>query len=61
MRIEIYRKRQVFNSYAVDDVPEIIYNNVQTIELHKHVLLGNVDGEQLTVLLDWGNYDYHII
>ena len=61
MRIEIYRKRQVFNSYVVDDVPEVIYNNVQTIELHKSVLLGNIDGEQLTVLLDWGNYDYHIL
>lgn len=61
MRIEIYRKRQVFNSYVVDDTPEIIYNNVQAIELHKHILLGNVDGEQLTVLLDWGNYDYHIL
>ena len=61
MRIEIYRKRQVLGFSITDDEPEKVYENVKNVELRSSVLLGDVNGEQLTLDLDWWNYDYHIL
>ena len=61
MTIEIYRKRNVFNSSVIDDEPECVFCDVSAIEITNKAIYGNVYGEQLTITLDHTNYHYVIV
>jgi len=61
MKIEIYRKRQVFNGFVVDDTPETVFSGVCWFEIRNNTIFGNVNGEELTVKMDGYNYNYIIL
>ena len=60
MKIEIYQKRRVFNSFVVDDSPCAIYENVSNIQIESEYIYGDINGEQLTIKTDHFNNVYTI-
>lgn len=61
MKLEIYRKHDVFGYTFVDDKPETVFSNISWIELKGKHICGNIGGEELTISVDNWNYDYRII
>lgn len=60
MKLELYRRHEIGLLVITEDKPEIVYHNVSWFEIKSGYIIGNVEGEELTINVDMRNYNYRI-
>lgn len=60
MKIEIYRKRPVFNFFTVDEVPDVVIENVTAVNLGTKAITYTVNGENKVLRRDDYNRFYTV-
>lgn len=61
MTFQIYRKREVFNRFVIDEKPEIEFTDVTNVEQSNNWFRFHENGHPVEIKIDSLNYLYRII